>query len=310
MKLPRSAVAVVTLVVGMTTLAIVLHSPLTVAQTMPQGSPPQATSRPAAQISPDAEKLLAKVTAAYGDLKSFRTSGTLGIEFDGGGQKKSELTDISGSSLAPNQFRHELKGDDLINCDGKKLIAYVAAKNNYLQFDPPSSRAEGLPMQVGEVMMDQDPSLLLALVPEAGRTLSSAAVTVSRGSDVSIDGKNFAALNIVTTDQDTQVLIDPTTSLLRRMTHDLSRSYKARGVPDVKTATVTVDYKQTSVDPAASDPTFAAQFTWTPPADAKPMATASATDGMDNAPLQMEGKAAPAFVLKDLHGKTVSLRRL
>ena len=306
MKLGRSTVAVVTLAVGLTTAAIVFHSQSTIAQTM-ASMPSQAATRPAAQISADAQELLSKVTTAYAQLKSFQASGTLAIEFDAGGEKKSEHTEITGSSLSPNQFRHELKGDDLINSDGKKLIAYVEAKNTYLQFDPPATRAEGLPMQIGEVMMDQDPSLLLALVPDAGKTLSSDALTVSKAADVTIDGKNFNVLNIVTSDQDTQVVIDPASNLLRRMTHDLSRSYKARGVPNVKTATVTVDYPRTAADPAANDPAFAKRFDWTAPADAKPMATASAADGVDNAPMQMEGKAAPAFTLKDLKGNTVSL---
>ena len=306
MKFGRSAVAAVALTVGLTAAAIVFHDQSLIAQTMPSVSPP--ATRPAAQISPDAATLLQKVTDAYGKLKSIQAAGTIAINFDGGGQKKSERTDITGSYLSPNEFRHELKGADVIDSDGKNLIAFVMGQNSYLQFDAPATRAEGLPMQVGEVMMDQDPSLLLALAPDAGKVLSSDATIICKAADITLDGTNYSVLSIATDDQDTQALFDPKTNLLRRMTHDLTRSYKARGVPDVKVATVTVDYTQTTPDAAggADAVAFAKQFAWTPPADAKPI-TPNSMDNIDTGAMQMEGKPAPAFTLKNLKGENVSL---
>ena len=259
--------------------------------------------------------LLTQLTGAYQKLNSIQLAGTVAVEFDAGGQKKSERSDITGSFQSPNKFRHDLKNEDTVISNGTKLLAYLNAKNSYLQFDAPKTRADGVPEQIGEVLMDQDPSLLLAISPDAGETLSAGATAINKAADVTLDGKAYASLQIVTADQDTQVAIDPGTGLVRQMKHDLSRSLKAQGVPNVNVAVVTVDYTQTvpnaaalSAAPPAGGEVIATAYDWTPPADAKPMAAPAAAPGAEaGAATELEGKPAPSFSLKDLDGKPFTL---
>ena len=281
-----------------------------------QSAPPEPASRPSAQVTPDAQLLLNQMTEAYQKLNTFQTAGTVSISLDAGGQKKAEQSEIMGAFQSPDQFRHDLKGQDTIVSNGTKLFAYLVDKNNYLQFDAPKTRADGVPAQIGEVLMDQDPSLLLAIVPNAADALSNGATTISKSADVTLDGKSYPALNIVTADQDTQVVIDPSTGLLRQMKHDLSRSMKERNIPNVKEANVVVDYTQLSPNvvlamakfatPTTQAAVTATGFDWTPPADAKPMAAAPASENA-SAATDLQSKPAPTFSLKDLDGKPFSL---
>jgi peroxiredoxin len=157
-------------------------------------------------------------------------------------------------------------------------------------------------------MMDQDPSLALALSPDASNLLIAGASDVSMGDAQQVNGTNYPTLKIVQDDEDEAVAIDPKTNLIHSVQHDLMRSIKRQGVPNAKTALVTVNYSPVAVD---AQPEKVA-FDWTPPADAKPFTPPpqGAEDGAASAATQLEGKPAPAFTLKTLDGKSVSLADL
>jgi peroxiredoxin len=121
---------------------------------------------------------------------------------------------------------------------------------------------------------------------------------------------SYPTLKLVQEDEDETVLIDPTTNLIHSVQHDLTRSMKRQGVPNVKVAMVTVDYAPV---PADAQPQKVS-FDWTPPADAKPLAAGpqpgAGDDPMAAADAQLRGKPAPDFTLKQLDGKSVTLSDL
>jgi peroxiredoxin/outer membrane lipoprotein-sorting protein len=270
-----------------------------------------ATQASTAHVSPPAQALLDKIRDAYAKLTSLDVAGRLSVVFDGGGQQQNDHSDFTGAFRAPDKFRHELKDDTTIVTSGDKVYTYVVKKNAYLTDDAPKDRSDALPGEVGALLMDQDPSLAMAMGRSASDTLIAGASDVSLLDETKVDGVSYPTLKVVQPDEDQTVLIDPKTYLVRSVQHDLRRSMEHQGVPNVKLALVTVDYTPA---PGNAQPQ-AVSFDWTPPADAKPLADPTPAPGGGENPwasvaAQLEGKAAPDFTLKQLDGKTVSLSDL
>jgi thiol-disulfide isomerase/thioredoxin/outer membrane lipoprotein-sorting protein len=270
--------------------------------TQPSASP---EAPPTAHVSADARALLDKIRDSYGKLTTLDLAGSSSIRLDAGGQKRNDTSAFTAAFRAPNKFRHEMKDDVTIVSTGDKLYTFLARKNVYVTDAAPKSRADGLPDEVVSLLMDQDPSLALALSPNASDLLTSGALDVSLGEETKLNGASYPTLKIVQDDEDQTVLIDPRTNLIRRVQHDITRSIKRQGVPNVNVALVTLDYALPSG--AAKPPTVS--FDWTPPADAKPYAPPP-PEGIAAADAQLAGKPAPAFTLKGLDGKSVSLSDL
>ncbi len=268
----------------------------------PTTAPSPANSQP--HVSAEARVLLDQVRDAYGKLPSLDLAGKLSIQFDGGGQKRDDHAEFTGAFRSPNLFRHEMKNETTIDSNGQKIVTYLAGRNVYLTDDAPKSRAQGLPDQVNELLMQQNPSLALALAPDASDLLIAGATDVRIGDDRSINGQVYPNLKLTQSDEDETVLIDPRTHLIHSVEHNLLRSMQAHGVPNPNVALVTLSY-----EPAASSQ--AVSFDWTPPADARPFSpTPQADADGPEAAKALEGKPAPDFTLKTLDGKSVHLSAL
>jgi outer membrane lipoprotein-sorting protein len=84
---------------------------------------------------------------------------------------------------------------------------------------------------------------------------------------------SFAAMSVKMT-----ILLDPQTHLVRRTIADVKGLMEQARTPDVKVATITVDYAKVSPE-AKLD---AAHFAWTPPAGARPISPSSAPPERDH----------------------------
>jgi thiol-disulfide isomerase/thioredoxin/outer membrane lipoprotein-sorting protein len=275
---------------------------------------PSAAAASAAHVSASAQAVLDKIRDSYAKLTWLDLSGTLSVAFDGGGQQRNDHDEFTFAFRSPNKFRHDMKDQTTIVSNGQKVYTFITPKNAYLTDDAPKARADGLPGEVAALLMDQDPSLALLLAPSASDALIAGASDVSLGDQTTIDGISYSSLNVVQPDEDETVLVDPKTNLIHRVQHDLRRSMKRQGVPNVKVALVTVDYVPTASGPSQT-PSQNVSFDWTPPADAKPLADAPAPPAAGDDPMapvaaQLNGKPAPSFTLKGLDGKTVSLADL
>src|SRR3954452_12334692 len=145
-------------------------------------SQPATTQSAQASISPEAKPLLDAMAKAYGDAKSLTLVGKLSLDFDAGGEQKHESIDFNASFAAPNQFRHEIKDDVLIVSTGEKVYAYLPAKNEYVVVDAPKERAslKDLSESIGQLLGSQDPALLMAIVTEPAKVLTSGASNISK----------------------------------------------------------------------------------------------------------------------------------
>src|SRR5689334_6547759 len=69
---------------------------------------------PKAKVSPDAQKVIDQVDAAYGKLKSLELAGTFSGDIQAAGQQRKESKKFTATFAAPNKFRHALEDDILV----------------------------------------------------------------------------------------------------------------------------------------------------------------------------------------------------
>jgi len=256
----------------------------------------------AANVSPEAKAELAKVTEAYGKLKSLSVAGTVTADILVGGQKENEKSSFVGSFEAPNKFRHEMKGDIIVGSTGEKLFAFRPERNDFKSVDAPKERvaADKYPNPMRDVLQMQDVGLMCALVDDAGAFLAEGMKDVAKGADATVGGKAATVLTFKGEKSDYRVMIDPQSHLLRQVVVDLKQSIQAAGRDDVEHAWLTLDY--TKVEPDAK--TDGAQFAWAAPQGARDV---GATEAEEADATALVGKDAPDFTLNDLEGKAVTL---
>jgi peroxiredoxin len=267
-------------------------------------------TQPAANISADARELIDQIGQAYGKLTALNLTGTDSVRLQTeGSTPQNHSADFTSSFVAPNKFRHEVKGDVLVGSTGQKIYAFKSEDNAYTMADAPKDRAPSkeLPRTIAGLLEMQDPSLALAISKSASDELVDGIVEASKISGTKIGDTDYPTLKFVQKDKSIITMaVDPATHLLRQMTVDLTPTLKERR-PDLSSAVVTVDYAKTTAD----RPDKAELFAWTSPEGARDAAEmAAAQQPNDVAASELEGKAAPAFKLDGLDGKAVSLADL
>ena len=265
-------------------------------------------AKPKVEASADAQAQLDKSRDAYKALKSLAMTGKLTADFDIDGQTANNAAEFTASFQAPNRFRHETKDDVVLGSTGEKIFAYQPKAKAYLMADAPKDRAAAsdLPNPMGQILDQQNPSLLLALVPDAGTQLVDGVSKVEKVEDVKIGDVAYPALRMTTADAaEVTLLLDPQTSLVRRVSADMRKAAEARGQQQVKKAQLVVDYTDVKADAPVAD----AQFAWAPPAGARDAAQMAQAEKPAD-PSAMEGKAAPDFTLAGMDDKDVQLSKL
>ena len=279
----------------------------------PADAPPTTNSadqKQSAKVSPEARQVLDDVAAAYGKLKSLNLSGAVSVELKLRGETPEDHS-LSFSSIfvAPNRFRHEAKDDVLMGNTGAKLYTFRSDKNAYTLADAPKDRvpAGDLPHDLVSVLGSQNPSLLLAICKNASDELLDDVELAEKVDDTKVDDLSCPTLKFTQNDKSTILAaFDPQTHLLRRSITDLTQPLQKRR-PDLISAVLTTDYTLVLVDEPSKDELFA----WSPPAGATDADAAASAHPLDAvAASDLEGKAAPAFKLPTLDGKTVSLASL
>jgi thiol-disulfide isomerase/thioredoxin len=258
----------------------------------------------AVEVSEDARAVLARMREAYGKVAGLQMSGTMSAEWDIDGDAGQESAEFTSSYAAPNKFRHETKDDLLFGSTGEQVYAY---QSNVFQTGeaPKERKAIGdIPAPFGPLLKVKNPSLLLAVTSDETPFLADEATAIAKGEDVTIDGIAFTNLKVDTRNgSDVSVLVDPATGLMRKWSVDLADSLKQRGAGNVAKAVMTIDYASVKAEAPAAD-----AFAWAPPEGARDAAKMAVNEEREAHAL--EGKAAPAFALEDLDGKTVKLEEL
>jgi peroxiredoxin len=269
-----------------------------------------AEAKSAAKISSEAREVLDAVDGAYGKLKSLDVTGAVSVVIKIEGESdESHSTAFTGSYLAPNKFRHEARDDVLMGATGTKMYTFRADKNAYTQADEPKDRASSSdwPKDIAGVLGSQNPTLMLALCKSAAAELLDEVATADKADDTQVGDVACPTLKLKLNDGSTMLAaFDPQTHLLKQTKTDVTEPLRKRRA-DLVSAVVTTDYSQVKVDGDVKEGLFA----WTPPvgaADADAAAAPLAAEGV--AAASLEGKAAPAFKLPGLEGKTVSVADL
>ena len=289
--------------------AVVMAADAATPTTKPVGEETAASTQPV--VTPAAQAELDKMKTAYNKLNSLDLVGKLSMRFDVQGQKQTKDAEFTSSYQSPNKFKQEVKDDVLAGSTGEKLYLYSKEQNIYLIQDAPKGKiAPGdMPDPYNQVVGTQNPSLMMALSSDPGKSMTE---NLSRGEqlpDVKVDDKNYTALKFSDPKSKAAMtlLVDQGTHLVKRATLDMSEALKQRGATDVKSAEVMVDYSAVKPDAEVKADTFA----WTPPKDAKDakaQQAAAQQEGGDPA-AELKGKPAPDFSAKNLKDETVTLSK-
>jgi thiol-disulfide isomerase/thioredoxin len=269
---------------------------------------PAVVAKPSTQPAAPLPALANEVRDAYAALTSLRADGKFTVQIDAGGEQVNDGGEFTSSFAAPARFRHESGKEVAIVGAADKTFVLDKASNEYLELAAVTARSsrDKLPAEVGDILEQQNPSLLLALTPDAAVALNGAATDMKAGSPVDLDGVSYPTLTFTRDGAAFTVLVDPKTKLLRQVRIDAAPKLRSQGVPDVKVAQLTIDYAKA----AANEPAAADAFAWNPPKDArliKPEAADGGGELMAGDPQALAGKAAPDFTLASLGGEKVTL---
>ncbi len=332
--LPRSLCASVVLALGALAFtapplaaADETDSPATTQATQPvdatQPADTQSAAAPATQgavvkttvMSSSAREELEKVKDAYQKLTALKMAGTFTLDLDVDGQKQKHAVSFTSEFQPPNKFRHQAQDDVIIGSTGEKLFAYGRMSNSYATADAPKDRVvvKDLPQPMSRLLDGQNPAMCAALSKDPQAYLCEGITRADRVDDVKVGDQNCTALRLITNSGDSvDLLIDPTTHLLRRVSMDMTRMLEAKKASDVRTARYTIDYTEVKRDADAAPAADA--FAWTPPAGAREAAALTDALSAGGAPggeaTALEQKPAPDFSLETIDGTKVSLADL
>ena len=267
-----------------------------------------------ASVTPEAKQVIDRIDAAYGAIKRLELAGTYSADLDAAGQQRKESKTFTATFAAPNKFRHLMQDDILVGSTGEKAYVYMESNKRYTQAEAPKEKAqlENMPEPIPQVIQMQNPALMLAVVKSAAAELSGTFADIKKVDDTKLAGDAAAYPTLLMTLPNRMVvtmLFHPETHLLRQARTDIKPMLEERGTPDVKNATLVVDYTTVKADDAAA--VKDEQFAWAPPEGARDQAEMAAAGGAPGGdPKELEGKPAPAFALKGMDDKTVSLKDL
>jgi peroxiredoxin len=297
-------------------LSLALLAPAVVTADEPQPNPthiPAATPpAPTANVAPDARQVIEQVDAAYARIQKLELAGTFSADFDAAGQKVKESKPFTATYSAPNKFRHSMQGDILVGSTGEKAYAYLESDKRYSQSDAAKDKPQlaQMPEPLPRVIQMQNPSLMLAVVKSAAAEFNSMFTDIKKVADSKLgDDAAYPTLELTLPNKMVvTMLFHPQTHLLRQARTNVKPMLEERGTPDVKTATMVVDYTTVKADADASVKDD--QFAWAPPQGAKDLADAPPEGATAGAASELEGKPAPGFAIQDMNDKTVSLKDL
>jgi outer membrane lipoprotein-sorting protein len=230
-------------------LALIVGPMLTHAQTRPADRKPGATTRtsqPGATISPDATKLLDQMRDASAKLGAFRADGEIRGTFDIAGRRRDYTAKFTSVATGDGRFRHELEGLGLIVSDGKSVTLYDPRRNAFgtAKVAATVAPADKVFTPLIDVLIDENPQLLLTLTTEPQKLLALAATAIETDASAAAPTLIWRGDDIVRTFE-----FNPQSFLIRSMRIDYTGLFKRRGVVDAKAM---VELRYMVVEPATT----------------------------------------------------------
>ncbi len=267
------------------------------------GPATRPTDAPATQptIEPAAQAVLDRMASAYA-RRPTSVEATLAIDFEVAGRVDQRSSNIHGAAISSTRFSHEIEGELRIVADDDSVHLYDVKQNQYLsnKLDKSSDRPAG--EDVYAMLREQNPAMLFVLQVKPQGSLFVG------GEQVSLESSSDAMDVLAASDNGVKrkYFVDRKSGLLDHVESDFAGRLSDGGAREIKRATTSIHYSKTSFD-AKLD---AAAFAFKPPADAVEASAARAPHAAGRTPDRLVGKPAPAFTLKDLDGKPVSLEGL
>ena len=147
----------------------------------PATKPATQPAKAKLEVSKEARELLDAVRDAYKGVKSLKLAGSIIADIDMNGEQIKNTAEFTAAYESPLKFRHQSREQasagktesQLFGGTGKKLYAFEPRYNYVYLADAPKDRVKAgdLPKQVVGLMSQLNPSLLLAVVPDAAEEL-------------------------------------------------------------------------------------------------------------------------------------------
>ncbi|MGN6627446.1 MAG: hypothetical protein ACTHLN_12590 [Tepidisphaeraceae bacterium] len=227
----------------------------------------QPATRPMADVSADAAPLLEAVARAYRAAPALKVAGTLVGDFDVAGRCQTFNLPVTGVTDGHGRFLHTAQGTGLLVSNGADAFLYDQKRNSFAKLDATTGRAptDQIDPAIVSVLLDENPSLLLALCDAPADVLKACATSIhspSIHSSSQSTASQSAASTLVLETPDKRYTweCDPSTHFLTRCTIDFSPAFKARGAAGVKRVSAVLTYTSTTTDAPAAE-----AFSWSPP---------------------------------------------
>jgi len=229
-------------------------------------SSPSTDTEKTRKIDPAALPILDQAQESYKNLKCADLSGEFSVSVKTEGIAHSVVRTFSSSFERPNKFRHQMKPNILLGCDGKSGYAFDEQENTYLRFEYSSNHIK-LPGGVLSLLLVQNPSLLFAMSGAPILDVMEDFGDVRKVDDHNVNGTSCPTLQFGKEEDENrvQIVFDPQTHLIRQFLLNIKSTFTQGDEEVPGTADISVDYKTISPDPHFP----AEHFAWSPPADAE-----------------------------------------
>lgn len=219
-------------------LAIAQAEPATTQSTQP-------STAPNVEISPEARQRLDRLKSAYAAPGPLRVEATIVGEFDVAGRQRTYQMQVVGQTDGEGRFDHQAKDIGRVVQTPEKVIIFDARRNAFanLTQKPQRRNAADFPEAVSEILIDENPSLLLTLTDEPDTLLTANVKRVLVRDD---------ALVLESTNDLRTIQFDDL-GLIRSMSIDFTPLLKERGALAIKKASVVLTYTRSDRTPPGAD---------------------------------------------------------
>ena len=223
-------------------------------------SRPAATTHASATVDVAAEPLLAKLNAAYAD-GPLTVEGELVGTFDVAGRRHVYRMPITGQTDGDGRFVHDAASAGRIVAGEKKGVLFDRRRNAFATFDAPGGRVPATELEPAliDILLDENPALLLSLVTDPDAALRLAAKRIVPSTRPSASQPAGGAVTLELEDKTIDLHLDAD-GTIRSSFIDYTPLMTARGAVAVKAASVTLTYRSAT----RAAPTTTA-YAWEPP---------------------------------------------
>ncbi len=208
----------------------------------------QPATRPTPQITADAKIVLDRIDALYSKLQGMSFTVQITGQFDIAGRKQNYLLNITSLTDGAGRFIHRAENIGVIQQTAKALCLYDQKRNAYGYLISPATRStsDNLQQEVIDILIDENPSLLMMLVTDPSKVLSTNA------NQISLEGPILK----IEDDESVRKYQFDAAGYIQSVEIDFTTLYKQRNTQNINAALVTITYPKTELNMSITDDAF------------------------------------------------------